>query len=308
MAPNPKIRAQTPTPQSEPVQNIPDWYRDIHPSGECDGFYEKIGGHALCYVERSKKQLVITFDNLSTAGYKGYDRQAWGSKFCADNGWSCLGVLAPGPTWYRDARLIERMERLRDEKFFDQFENVALAGASMGGYAAMAFSQLIPGANVIAFSPQTTLDREIVPWETRFKQALGTDWTLPYKDAVDCISTANTVYVIYDQFIRLDKKHALRLTGDNVVLLRAPGCGHRTPFVLRRLKQLKPTMYGGITGSLTQTGFADMIKGRGHIWQYRKVCQVHLQDRGLDHWIPKLEAVYKHRRKLHKKAARALGA
>ncbi|WGI22370.1 hypothetical protein [Amylibacter sp. IMCC11727] len=275
---------------------IPDWYRDIYPDGERDGFYEKIGAHSLCYVERNLSQLVITFDNLAEAGHEGYDREAWASGFCNYNNWSHMGIFAQGPTWFRDERLIRRLEKLRDDGFFEQFGYVALAGASMGGFAAMVFSALIPEATVIAFSPQTSLSRDIVPWETRFRKGHGADWTLPYSDAVPCIESANKVYIVYDQFEKLDNEHAKRLSGDNVIHLRAPAFGHRTSLFLRRLDVLKPVMGEGVLGTLDAARFSEMIRDRGKIWLYRTVMEHHLLQRGLDDWVPIMQDAFKHRR------------
>lgn len=281
---------------------IPDWYRDIYPDGERDGFYEKLGSHSLCYVERNKTQLVITFDNLAEAGHPGYDREAWASGFCNYNNWSHMGIFAQGPTWFRDARLIARLEKLRDDGFFAQFDHVALSGASMGGFAAMAFSALIPGATVIAFSPQTTLNRDIVPWETRFRKGNAYDWDLPYSDVIPCIETASKVYVVYDQFEKLDNEHAKRLSAENVIHLRGPAFGHRTALFLRRMDVLKPVIGEAIIGTMSAERFSEMIRDRGQLWMYRSIMEHHLKQRGLEAWVPLLKDAYKHRRWKRRKA------
>nr|WP_325250522.1 hypothetical protein [Amylibacter sp.] len=276
---------------------IPDWYRDIYPDGERDGFYEKMGGHSLCYVERSLTQLVITFDNLAEAGHDGYDREAWASSFCNYNNWSHLGVFAQGPSWFRDARLIARLEKLRDDGFFAQFDHVTLSGASMGGFAALVFSALVPGANVIAFSPQSTLITDRVPWEQRFAKGREFDWTLPYSDGAECIKTAAKVYVVYDPYEPQDTAHADRLTGGNVIPLRAIGFGHRSALFLRRLDVLKPVMGEGIIGMLDPARFAEMIRNRGSVYLYKQQMENYMRRRGRDVWVPKLQRAFRNRRK-----------
>lgn len=52
----------------DPLMGVPLWYKDIFPQGEFDGFYRKLGNHAVNYIERDPNQLVITFDNLAEAG------------------------------------------------------------------------------------------------------------------------------------------------------------------------------------------------------------------------------------------------
>ena len=57
-----------PTPDHGHVADlgdIPSWYEEIFPAGENDGFYQKMGNHAVAYVERRKHQLVVSFDNIN---------------------------------------------------------------------------------------------------------------------------------------------------------------------------------------------------------------------------------------------------
>ena len=61
----------------DPLMGVPLWYKDIFPQGEFDGFYRKLGNHAVNYIERDPNQLVITFDNLAEAGGRHYARDAW---------------------------------------------------------------------------------------------------------------------------------------------------------------------------------------------------------------------------------------
>ena len=48
----------------DPLMGVPLWYKDIFPQGEFDGFYRKLGNHAVNYIERDPNQLVITFTTL----------------------------------------------------------------------------------------------------------------------------------------------------------------------------------------------------------------------------------------------------
>lgn len=283
------------------LAGIPTWYREIYPAGEFDGFYHKLGNHAAAFVERRTTQLVVSFDNLSDAGHPGYDKEAWASAFCRYNNWSHLGVFTQDPSWFRSAPLIAFLEKLRDEGFFRRFENVAFCGTSMGGFAALAFAPLAPGCTVIAFSPQTTLIRERVPWETRFKKADLQDWSLPYSDAAESVAVAGKVYLVHDPFHINDTRQIARLEGKNLVPLRAPGLGHRTALALSRLDVLKPVMGEGILGTLTRESFAAMIRRRGRLWLYRENMARYLRERGREERVPVLERAYAARRARRKR-------
>lgn len=60
---------------------LPLWYYDIYPNGQRTGFYHNLGSHAVNYVDRGSRRLVVTFDNLAEAGGRQYDRDAWAAKF-----------------------------------------------------------------------------------------------------------------------------------------------------------------------------------------------------------------------------------
>jgi hypothetical protein len=282
---------------------LPDWYREIFPAGPRDGFYEKLGDHALIHIARAPDCLVVTFDNLSDAGYPGYDIRPWAEKFIREQGWSHLGVVAQGPTWYRDAQLIARMEALRDAGFFARFSRVVMAGASMGGFGALAFADLAPGCDVIAFSPQSTLSNDLVPWERRFDKGRAQDWSLPRSDASQTLGQAGRVWVVYDPFLQPDFDQIARLPQDKTVHLKAFGQGHKTALVLRRMDLLKSVMREAVEGRLTPQWFYKATRARKNIYLYRKVMEEHLVARGKSHRVERMVQAFRARR--HAQAAQA---
>lgn len=303
-------QAPAPRPADAPAlaEKLPSWYREIFPAGPRDGFFEKIGLHSLSFVERSPDHLIVTFDNLSDAGYPGYDREPWAGKFIRERGDSHLGVYAQGPSWFRDARFIARMEKLRDDGFFARFRKVTFSGTSMGAFAALAFADLAPGANVLAFSPQSTLAADLVPWESRFVPGRKQDWSLPRSDAARHLAGAGKVWVIYDPFLEVDRKQVERLPEGSFKALHAFGLGHKTALVLRRMEKLKPVMGAGLDGTLTPALFYRLIRNRGEIYLYRKVMEEHLASRGHGARIPALVAAFRRRVRRSKTAANSAGA
>ena len=107
-------------------------------------------------------------------------RRPWGFEFIEAQNWSMLGVMANGWTWFRDPAVTAEFDCLKDSGFFEQFDRVVFYGASMGGYAAAAFSSAAKGATVFAISPQSTVDKTVVPWEMRYKSVWNRDFTGPY--------------------------------------------------------------------------------------------------------------------------------
>ena len=236
-----------------------------------DGFYRPgPEGHSFLYMPRDPDVLVVTFDNLDIAMNKRADRRPWGYEFIEKQGWSMLGVLAGGWTWYRNAWVSEEFDRLRDSGFFARFKRVVFYGASMGGYAAAAFSGACPGADVVAISPQSTVDKSVVPWETRYSTVWGRDFTGPYGDAAEVSHAARRVTILFDPYEPLDAAHAARFTAPNVMKLRTPLLGHRLGSSLHQMGILTPIILAALDGSLTEAEFYTRLRARKSFPRYQR--------------------------------------
>lgn len=277
----PIVAGKTPEPH-EPTDTDtrPDWYHEISPGGSATGFYRRLEHQSLIHIHRPSDTLVVTFDNLSAVNDLSPARAPWGYKFLREAGCAQLGILAHRKDWYREPGLIAELESLRDQGLFRDYRDVIFTGTSMGGFAALAFSSLSPGARVLAFSPQSTLDEAIVPWETRFGMGRMRNWRLPFSDAAFEIEEAAEVIVISDPYFALDQRHVDRLGTPNVMQLKAWFSGHFSPVFLRRADLLKPVMAKMIEGTLTQEAFYRLYRGRRLLPWYRRSLQEALETRG----------------------------
>ncbi len=256
-----------------------DWAvlaRDLAGPG---GFFREGGEHSFLFIPRGPT-LVVTFDNLDIAMGKREDRRPWGFAFIEKQGFSMLGVMAGGWTWYRDNWVVTEFDRLRDEGFFGRFGRVVFYGASMGGYAALAFAAACPGAEVVAISPQSTLDRTLVPWETRYKTAWDRDFSGPYGDAARAVAGAGRATIIYDPHEPLDRGHAERFTSANVTLLRAPLLGHRLGSSLLQMGILSDVVLAALAGRLEPLQFYRALRGRHRFARYQRELFQRALDRG----------------------------
>ncbi|MBT9245195.1 hypothetical protein KM031_00660 [Gemmobacter fulvus] len=253
-----------------------------------DGFYRANDSHSFLYVPRGSDTLVVTFDNLDIAMTKREDRRPWGYSFIEKQGWSMLGVMANGWTWYRDPWVWDQFDDLATSDFFDRYKRVVFYGASMGGYAACAFAAACPGAEVLAISPQSTLDKSLVPWESRYKVAWDKDFSGYYGDAADVSRTARRVTILYDPYEPLDAGHVARFTHDNVMKLRTPLLGHRLGTSLQQMGLLSPITLGALNGTLTELEFYRMIRARKSFGRYQKELFKRAMDRGRPELAKKL--------------------
>ncbi len=244
-----------------------------------NGFFTDLGEHSFLHVPRGDT-LVVTFDNLDIAMTKRDDRRPWGFGFIESEGWSMLGVMANGWTWFRDPAVIEEFDRLRASGFFKQFRRVVFYGASMGAYGAAAFSAASPGAVVFAISPQSTLDKAIVPWEMRYKKAWGRDFSGEYGDATESSRTAARVHLMYDPHVKADAAHARRFTAPNVVHWRCPLLGHRLGSSLHQMGILGQIARSCINGTLDEAQFRRLLRRRRDFPRYQRELAHLALDRG----------------------------
>ncbi|RKF13515.1 glycosyltransferase family 2 protein [Roseovarius spongiae] len=290
-------QADDTTPES------PRWLDDLRPGAEGEGFFEKNLRHSLMFVRRPSDRLLVTFDNLSNVGDDSVTREPWAYKFAQDNGLSHLGVMAHVSDWYRDADLIQRFEALAAQGFFDGYKRVVFAGVSMGGYAALAFSSFAPGAHVAAINPQSTLDPDLVPWETRYENGRRQDWTLPLSDGAAQTAKAGRVNIFYDPYFELDQKHVDRFSSDdNIRIFKCWFSVHKTAVFLRKMGALKPVMERVIFDELTEAEFYRLYRARRNLPWYRGSVSGYFRDKGREDLATHFDKTF--RRRLRKRKRR----
>ena len=218
--------------------------------------------HVAMFVEAGPT-LVVCFENLDKADESTMNRMPWGYSFVNSEGHSFLGLMASKWSWYRDKNVIAFFDELKSKTFFENYSRVIFYGASMGGYAAAAFSSVCPGSTVIIMSPQATLDRSIARWETSYRKAWIRDFNGPYGYAPDQIKSAEKVYIFFDPDNREDAMHAALFQGPNIEKYRCLFLGHRMASLMQRMGILKSTILGCMNGDITPTSFyADLRKRR----------------------------------------------
>ncbi|MCF6232544.1 MAG: phosphoadenosine phosphosulfate reductase [Rhodobacteraceae bacterium] len=185
-----------------------------------DGFFEALGAnHSALYVKRGQT-LIVSFENLHDVYRHGENRLPWGLGKDQPADWSVLGVMAHAPTWYRDTAVLDFFDRLKDDGFFDQFDQIIFYGVSMGAYAACAFSSAAPGSTVIAISPQATLNPDLTSWETRFSAGRRRNFSTRYGYAPDMLAEAEHAYLFYDPSNSQDAMHMVLFQGANLTKLK----------------------------------------------------------------------------------------
>ncbi|MGH1464723.1 MAG: SAM-dependent methyltransferase [Cognatishimia sp.] len=245
-----------------------DWNAHLTDLGTREGFFEELGDqHSALFIDKGDT-LIVTFENLDHVYDFTEDRMPWGHRFVTGRGWSMLGMMAHDWTWYRDEAVFDFFDRLRDEGFFDRFKKIVFYGASMGGYAAAAFSAAAPGSTVILISPQATLDREIAPWEHRYLKAWRRSFDTRYGYAPDMVKTADKVFLFFDPRMPQDAMHATLFQGDNIHRYRCRFFGHRMASLWGKMGVLKDVIDSCLDGSLRPAKFYALMRKRRDTARY----------------------------------------
>ena len=252
--------------------------RFLYRAGLVDAWFEARSGSDV---------LAVTFDNLSSVGE--YDPpQPWLRWRMEQAGISLLGIMATRKDWYRNADTPDLIAALRDAGLFSRFRRMVFVGASMGGFSALAYAPMVPGAAVLAFSPQSTLARNLAPFERRYRYAARKwDWSDPaYLDGAEAGSTGAEVTLVYDPFVKEDRTHALRIVGPDVRHVHVPLMGHRAIRQIKAVGGLQELIEGVIRGAPDWPAFWRTFRARRAQVSWQRALVAEVRARGHDRLLP----------------------
>lgn len=237
-----------------------------------DGYVERLGArHAAIFVEE-KPTLLVSFE--TRAAIAGLSRHAHplGWSMVRALGWSHLCLLSDGETWFRDRTVYGYFDRLVDDGFFDEFEQVIFYGEGACGYAAAAFSVAAPGAKVVALRPQATLDPRISEWDDRYAEMRRVAFDDRYGYAPDMLDAAEHAFVLYDPEVTLDAMHAALFTRPNVTKFRMRFMGARLEQALTEMDVLLRILAQVSSGKLNRLSLARLFRTRrSHVPYLKRV-------------------------------------
>lgn len=239
-----------------------DWLAAVQQLCDTDGYFEQLGKrHFAAFIEKSDT-LLVSFETLQGIPALSSLAHPFGWEMLQQHGWSNLCIMSNGDTWFRDRTLYGFFDRLIDDGFFDDFEQVVFYGAGPCAYAAAAYSVAAPGAHVLAVQPQATLDPRITEWDDRFTGMRRTDFASRYGYAPDMLDGAQAAYVVYDPRQTLDAMHAALFTRPNTAKLRMRHMGDAIQTDLLEMDLLAPLLVAIAEGSLDDLSLARMMRAR----------------------------------------------
>jgi pimeloyl-ACP methyl ester carboxylesterase len=239
------------------------------------------GQGANLWFEPGSDVLIISFDNLATID-EGWPRGPWMYRRLVPLGYSILGVQSHAKDWFRNGSAPQMLRDLTAQGFFDGFSRIVMMGASMGGFAALNFAPLVPRARVIALSAQSTMNKDIAPYEARFPFAVRkSNWDAPaFLDAAKSVPAIPAVALLFDPMCPEDRQHAARMAGPNVQALRLPHATHEAVRVVIKSGALTVLLDQMITGDTVGLAFWQAYRGRKSVPKWQRALLSAALERG----------------------------
>lgn len=255
-----------------------------------EGHCDPVGDHHYAFLADEGPRLIVSFETIASA--RARPRQMpYALTVAEERGWSHLCILADGPTWFRDVALYRHFDRLVDDAFFEDFDQVVFYGAGMGGYAACAYSVCAPGAVVIAVAPRATLDPAIAGWDRRDPAARGLDFTGRYSYAPAMLDAASQAYLIHDPKVPEDGGHATLFAQPFIQHLKAPYLGAQIEEELIGLGVLRSMLLAAGEARLCARTFHQAWRWRGDSAVYLHGLLTELETRGQTTRAARLRAI-----------------
>lgn len=249
-----------PDPKTQPMTRAEHRDALMQAAGDV-GYLRQVGDDHVALFRPGGDTLIVSFEALDvTRARDGGLPLTTG--LARKRNWATLDIMAEGRTWFRDDDLHDYFDELTDDGFFDDYDSIVFLGGGMGAYGAAAHSVAAPGATVFLMQPYATLDREIAPWERRFRSA----WSLPfgprYGNAAQMVDAAQRVYIITDPTEAADAMHASLFQGKHITRISATHAGADIQKRLEEMGILDRLLAGAEGGTLTPLRFAQLWRGR----------------------------------------------
>ncbi|MEM6276980.1 MAG: phosphoadenosine phosphosulfate reductase [Pseudomonadota bacterium] len=255
-----------------------DWGPALRELVEARGDYIELDEtHHVLQVGEGDR-LLVTFESAHDIRNGQDDALPYGLKMAAKLKVSVIVVMCLKPTWFRADPVYTFFDMLTDEDVFEGFEHVCFYGAGLGGYAASAFSVAAPGADLVAISPQATLDPRVAEWDPRFPSARRRSWTDRYGFAPEMADAARHAMVLYNPEEDLEAMHSALFARPGITRFRCRHMGHDLPAALEDMHILDDVLDLALKKELNTVSFARLYRRRRDYGPYLRTLLTETED------------------------------
>lgn len=239
------------------------WMEKVEEIAEEFGHAEPIGPHHTALLIDAGRTLFVSFESIASVRKFNDETAPIGWGFVQSHGWSSLTLLAEQDAdWFRNPAIFGYFDRLIDDGFFDDFDQVLFYGAGTAGYAAAAYSVAAPDCRVLAIQPQATLDPALARWDHRYPEARRLDFTSRFGYAPMMVETAQAVFIVHDPSVSEDAMHASLFKGDNTHQFNCTYLGPDAQRGLLAMDILPELIERAMDGNLDGPSFAALWRAR----------------------------------------------
>lgn len=202
---------------------------------------------------------VVTFDHYGIGA--GFERPGFGEAYLAAQGISAIHVLGRGDDWYQYGDMPAALASVREAT--RGATRVLTYGSSMGAYAALRFADAVGATDVLALSPQYSIDPAVAPGEERWSQDIRRiQWLPEYNGPMACSARA---VVIYDP-MGPDRWHGQQIENDAAAhLVRLPYTSHPVTSFLSETGLLAPLIGDILAGEFDVRTFRREARTRRRV-------------------------------------------
>ncbi|WP_459660807.1 hypothetical protein ACL9Z5_000351 [Acinetobacter calcoaceticus] len=180
------------------------------------------------FLPGDSNTLVLSFGDLITRA-SGLSINA--EKSLIKYQYNVIGIMPKQKSWFPQASMIELAKTI--SPVLQGFKNIVGYGGSMGGYAAIKYSNLLNMNRVIAFVPQYSIDPDHVEdrrYAEFFDAVANKDMQIQLQD----VDAAREYVIVYDPYFSIDREHYLKIKEllPNLHTIHLPFTGHEALSVL----------------------------------------------------------------------------
>ena len=180
------------------------------------------------FLKGSSKELIFSFGDLITRA-KGLSINA--EKSLEKFQYNVIGIMPKEKSWFPESSMLNMMQAIQE--YIEPFDIRLGYGGSMGGYAAIKYSNLLNLKRIVALVPQYSIDPTDITdlrYNMFFHADVNHDMRVQEKD----ISSEREYIVVYDPYYEEDRSHFEKLKAliPNIHTLHLPFTGHDAVAIL----------------------------------------------------------------------------
>ncbi|MCH7335888.1 hypothetical protein [Acinetobacter sp. NIPH 2699] len=182
----------------------------------------------VIFLKGSSDTLVVSFGDLISRA-KGMSINA--EKSLIKYQYNVIGIMPKQKTWFPKSSMLNMQQQI--QPVLQQFKQIVGYGGSMGGYAAIKYSNLLNMQKIVAFVPQYSIDPEVVQ-DRRYAEFFDASLHQEMQIQADEVDPAREYILVYDPYYAEDKEHFLKIQPllPKMHVIHLPFTGHEALSVL----------------------------------------------------------------------------